>query len=113
VADTNAGSNVEQLTLTDTNATLTLASTKGLTVIAGSNKSSSLTIKGTLANLNAALSGLTFTPTLGFSGSAALDFSYKDLLTGAPNGSARFTVTGTLANLNAGLNGLVYTSTSG
>ena len=58
-----------------------MASTKGLTVISGSNKSSSLTIKGTLANLNADLNGLTFTPTSGYSGSAVLDVSYKDLLT--------------------------------
>ena len=80
VADTNADSNVDQLTLTDSDGTLTLASTKGLTVITGSNRSSSLTIKGTLANLNAALNGLTFTPISGYSGSAVLDVSYKDLL---------------------------------
>ena len=73
VTDPNAGSSVEQLTLTETHGILTLASTKGLTFSAGSNKSSSMTVKGTLTNLNAALNGLTFTPTSGYFGGAALD----------------------------------------
>ncbi len=79
VADVNAGSASEQLSLSITNGTLTLASTKGLTITSGKNASASMTFKGTLTNLNAALNGLTFTPTTGFTGSPSLAISYKNL----------------------------------
>jgi large repetitive protein len=78
VTDSSAGNGTEQLTLTATHGTLTLATTKGLTLTTGSS-SSSITIKGTLANLNAVLNGLRFTPMVGYSGSASLAISYKDL----------------------------------
>ena len=45
-----------------------------------------MTIWGTLANLDAALSGLTFTPTTGYLGSASLSITAKnghDNLTGS------------------------------
>ena len=38
-----------------------------------------MTLKGTLANLNAALNGLKFTPTTNYFGSATLSVSYKNL----------------------------------
>ena len=82
VSDSAAGSGTEQLTLTVTHGKLTLASTKGLTVSAGANGSASLTVKGTLTNLNAGLNGLKFTPTAGYFGSASLTIAYKDLGTG-------------------------------
>ena len=62
VTDVEAGSNAEPLTLTATHGTLKLATTSGLKVVSGTNKSASMTVSGTLANLNAALNGLTFTP---------------------------------------------------
>jgi trimeric autotransporter adhesin len=77
VADVNAGSSVEPLTLTSTDGTLTLGSTTGITITSGANKSASMTINGTLANLNAALSGLTFTPAAVGSGTVVL--SYTDV----------------------------------
>jgi len=89
VADANAGSKVEQLTLVATHGTLTLASTKGLNVTSGSNGAASMTVKGTLANLNADLNGLKFTPTTGYAGSASLTALYKDL---ANNQTASATV---------------------
>ena len=79
VADSNAGSNVEQLTLTVTKGTVSLATTSGITVTSGANGSALMTLQGTLANLNAALNGLQFTPTSGFAGSASLAVSFKDL----------------------------------
>ena len=79
VADVNAGTASEQLSLSITNGTLTLASTKGLTITSGKNSSASMTFKGTLTNLNAALNGLKFTPTTGFTGSPSLTISYKNL----------------------------------
>jgi len=78
VADVEAGSNAEQLTLTATHGTLKLASTSGLTFISGSNRSASMTVRGTLANLNAALNGLTFTPTSRYVGAASITVSIKD-----------------------------------
>jgi hypothetical protein len=77
IADVNAGSAVEPLTLTATDGTLTLGSTTGITFTSGGNNSASMTINGTLANLNAALSGLTFTPAKIGSGTVVL--SYTDI----------------------------------
>ncbi|HEV8067368.1 MAG TPA: PhoPQ-activated protein PqaA family protein [Planctomycetaceae bacterium] len=79
ITDANAGSSVEQLTLTVTNGTLRLAATMGLTITSGSNNSASMTVTGTLANLNAALNGLQFMPTTGYSGPASLSVTFKDL----------------------------------
>jgi hypothetical protein len=79
VADANAGSAIEQLTLTSTNGTLKLGATFGITFISGANKSASMTISGTLANLNHALKNLTFTPTSGYTGSASIALSYTDV----------------------------------
>jgi hypothetical protein len=78
VADVNAGSAVEQLTLTSTHGTLKLGSTTGITVISGANKSASMTISGTLTNLNSALKSLTFTPTSGYTGAASITLTYTD-----------------------------------
>src|SRR6202034_2103056 len=77
IADVSAGSAVEPLTLTAVGGTLTLGSTSGITFSSGTNKSASMTINGTLANLNAALSGLTFTPTT--IGTATVVLSYTDV----------------------------------
>jgi hypothetical protein len=77
-ADADAGSTTEQLTLTATHGTLKLASTSGLKVVSGANKSASMTVSGTLANLNAALNGLTFTPTSRYIGAASITVSLKD-----------------------------------
>ena len=79
ITDVNAGSAIEQLSLSATNGKLTLGSTTGITFSSGANKSSAMTISGTLANLNNALKGLTFTPTTGYSGSASISLAYTDL----------------------------------
>jgi hypothetical protein len=79
VTDTAAGTHIEQLTLVATHGALTLGSTTGLTFVSGSNGSSSIAATGTLANLNAALSGLKFTPTTGYSGPASVSTTYEDL----------------------------------
>jgi hypothetical protein len=78
VADVNAGSAVEQLTLTVTNGKLKLGSTTGITFSSGANNTATMTINGTLTNLNNALKNLTFTPTSGYSGSASISLSYAD-----------------------------------
>lgn len=70
----------ESLTLTVLHGKLTLASTAGLTFTAGSNGSSSMTVKGTLANLNAALNGLVYAPQTNYTGSDTLSISFADSL---------------------------------
>jgi hypothetical protein len=79
VADINAGSAVEQLTLAATNGKLKLGSTSGVTFSSGANSSSSMTITGTLANLNNAIKTLTFTPTTGYTGAATIALGYTDV----------------------------------
>ncbi len=75
----DAGGNVIELTLTATNGTVTLAGTTGLTVTGGADGSSTVTVQGTLADLNDALNGLAFNPTGGHFGSASLQVTTNDL----------------------------------
>ena len=75
--DSFAGGTLETLTLNVTDGVLVLGSTSGLTSVSG-NGSASITATGTLAQLNAAVSGLTYTPGSGFSGSDSLQISLTD-----------------------------------
>jgi len=79
VADSAGSDNLEQLTLVATHGVLNLASTNGLTFTSGSDGSASMTIQGTVADLNADLDGLKFTPTIGYHGPAPLSLSYENL----------------------------------
>jgi hypothetical protein len=78
-----AGSGSNSLTLSVAHGTITLASTTGLSFTTGMNGSDSFTVTGTVANLNAALSGMVYTPTRNFSGSDSLAVKVSD-----PNGYA-------------------------
>ncbi|HXY32884.1 MAG TPA: S53 family peptidase, partial [Planctomycetaceae bacterium] len=77
ISDVNAGSSAEPLTITVTDGTVSLGSTTGITFTSGSNNSASMSITGTLANLDNALSGLVFTPAN--VGSATVVLSYTDV----------------------------------
>jgi hypothetical protein len=80
IADSEAGANALELTLTAAYGKVKFSTLSGLTVVSGANSSTSVTVKGTLASLNAALNGLVFTPTSGYAGAAAsLLFSITDL----------------------------------
>jgi hypothetical protein len=79
LTDAAVSASSDSLTLTVTHGKLTLGSTNGLTFSAGSNGSASMTIEGALPNLNAALIGLTFTPSTGYSGSASLAVKVTDV----------------------------------
>ncbi len=68
-----------EVELSVTNGILTLGSLVGLTVTAGANASSSVTVLGTFTALNAALATLVYTPTLDFNGNATLSISTNDL----------------------------------
>ena len=72
--------NPVQVTLTATSGTITLSGVAGLTFAGGDGTGdATMTFSGTLGDVNAALAGLTFTPTLNFAGSAALAISTNDL----------------------------------
>ena len=79
MADVDANGGQEQITLTVGNGVLNLSGTAGLTLVAGANGSASMTYQGTLANLNTALNGLTYTPNLNYSGADALSIATDDL----------------------------------
>ncbi len=78
LSDSQAGTNSDSLTLSVNDGTLRLASLSGLSIVSGANGSSSMTVSGTLASLNAALSGLVYAPTSGFSGADSLSISLND-----------------------------------
>ena len=75
----DAGGNAIELTLTATNGTVTLAGTTGLTITGGADGSTSVTVQGTLTDLNNALEGMNFSPTAAYFGSASLQVATNDL----------------------------------
>src|SRR4030095_12711373 len=76
IADVDAGSSSVQVTLAATNGVLTLAGTSGLTV--SRHRTGTVTVTGTLANINTAINGLVFAPTGNFNGSANLTVTTND-----------------------------------
>ena len=68
-----------RLALIATNGTLDLSQTTGLTFIDGASGDEHIAFTGTIANINAALEGLTFTPTPGYKGWANLGVGSNDL----------------------------------
>ena len=80
VADIDAGTSPVQIALTAANGVLTLNGTAGLTFSIGTGSGdSSMTLTGTVANIDAALNGLRFDPTFGFSGSTTFTVGTNDL----------------------------------
>ena len=78
VADPDADGGIEQVTLTIPNGTLTLGSVAGLATGSG-NGTGSIALTGTIAQLNAALNGLTFTPAATANGTSLLTITTNDL----------------------------------
>ncbi|WP_160167686.1 DUF4347 domain-containing protein [Methylomonas sp. MK1] len=79
IADADAGGANNEITLTVTNGTLTLAGTTGLTFLAGDGTAdSTMTLRGSASAINTALNGLSFTPTAEYIGSATLTLTTKD-----------------------------------
>lgn len=78
VSDSDADGAMEKITLTATHGTLALSGTTGLTFSSGANISAAMVFTGTLANINAALAGVTFTPASNYTGSAALQIFTND-----------------------------------
>ena len=76
VGDVDANGEIERVTLNVSHGTLSLGSTANLTV--SGNGSASVVFSGTIANLNSALAGLTYTPAAGFIGTDTLHVSIDD-----------------------------------
>ena len=79
VSDADSQGNAEQISLTVSHGTLTLSGTTGLTITAGANGSATMTVQGTLANLNAALNGLSYVSTQYYNGADTLTLVTNDL----------------------------------
>ncbi|RRV15606.1 DUF4347 domain-containing protein [Pseudomonas saudiphocaensis] len=80
ISDVDAGSSIVQVTLTATNGLLTLGNTAGLIFSVGSGSNDgTMTIAGSIADINNALNGLVFSPTGGYNGPASLQITTNDL----------------------------------
>lgn len=81
VADVDAhlGTNQVTATLSVTNGTITLATTSGIGFDAGSDGAASMTIRGTLSDVNAAIATLTYKGTANFNGNDTLNINFNDL----------------------------------
>ena len=80
VSDPNASGTSDSVTLAAQFGTISLGSSNGLTIVASGP--SSMTVNGTLANLNAALSSLVYTPNSNFSGDDLLEISDNNAIDG-------------------------------
>jgi hypothetical protein len=78
LSDVDAAGGTETLSLSALHGVLTLATTAGLTINSGANGSGALQVTGTLANLNAALDGLSYSANNGFNGDDTLTLSLND-----------------------------------
>jgi hypothetical protein len=80
VADLDARGGEEKLTLAVSSGTLRFLSLEGVTVVAGANNSSSITVRGPLARLNALLAGgsVVYRPNPGFGGADLLTLTIDD-----------------------------------
>ena len=78
IADVDVASGQVQLRLRSTSGTATLSQTTGLTFQTGTNGTADFTVRGTLANVNAALDGLRFTPSTNFTGNGSVRLTTDD-----------------------------------
>ena len=79
IDDLDAGNGQVELTLTATNGQITLAGTAGLSFSTGDGTAdTTLVFTGTVADVNAALDGLTFDPTSGYGGAASVQITTSD-----------------------------------
>ena len=79
IADIDAGSGLLAIVLTATNGVVTLGALAGLTFSTGDGTADTVSaFTGTLADVNAALDGLIFTPTPGYSGPASIQLQTDD-----------------------------------
>ncbi|WP_345530972.1 putative Ig domain-containing protein [Viridibacterium curvum] len=79
IADVDAASGAMEVTLSVGNGTLTLSGTTGLSFSTGDGAAdATMTFTGTIANINAALAGLSYTPTANYNGPDTLSIATRD-----------------------------------
>jgi large repetitive protein len=79
ITDIDAGTTgLETVTLSVGHGTLTLATTAGVSIVSGANGSGAVTIRGTLAQVNAAIAGLAYQATANYNGSDVLTVDVVD-----------------------------------
>lgn len=77
--DAHQGTNQVTATLSVTSGTITLATVSGLTFNNGANGDPSMTIQGTLSEVNAAIATLNYKGNANFNGSDTLNVNFNDL----------------------------------
>ena len=77
VADADVGAGALQVTLTATNGTVLVGPVVGVATVSG-NGTATVTIAGSLGDVNSALSGMSFTPDLNYNGAAGVLISTDD-----------------------------------
>ena len=90
IADFGTGTQPVQTTLSVTNGTLLLSGIAGLTFTAGGNGTASMTFTGTVADIDRALDGLSYTPNIGYTGRDTLSISRNDV--GSDGSQTAFTI---------------------
>ncbi|MBB4188105.1 hypothetical protein GGE07_004781 [Sinorhizobium terangae] len=101
VSDVDTGSGTVQVTLTASHGLISLSATTGLSFVVGDGLGDAvMTFTGTVADVNAALTGMVFQPTAGYSGPASLQIITNDL--GLAGSGGAQTDTDTIA-INVGL----------
>ncbi|MCE9604990.1 MAG: DUF4347 domain-containing protein, partial [Planctomycetia bacterium] len=79
ISDVDASTNPVQVTLTAINGLITLNGLSGLSFVTGDGTAdATMTFTGTIANINTALNGLSFTPTTNYNGAASLQIVTND-----------------------------------
>ena len=79
VSDVDANGGLETVTLSVAHGTLTLSTHSGLTFTTGDGTADpTMVFKGTLADINTAIAGLSYAPTLNYNGADTLTFTTND-----------------------------------
>ncbi|WP_370539755.1 MBG domain-containing protein [Algoriphagus sp. Y33] len=79
VSDVDVGSEDVIVSLTASNGMITLSTTAGLVFTTGTGSNdAALSMEGSIADINAAFNGMTFTPTAGYSGLAGITITTND-----------------------------------
>ncbi|MCJ1886616.1 DUF4347 domain-containing protein [Pseudomonas sp. LA21] len=116
IDDADAGGSTVSVTLTASNGQITLGSLNGLVFSVGNGTGDgTMTFQGSLADINIALAGLTFTPTPGYYGPASLQITTNDLGNAGSGGSQTDTDTIliTVAQPNPSITGVAGASPDG
>ncbi|PLP95591.1 hypothetical protein CYD26_03025 [Pseudomonas sp. FFUP_PS_473] len=115
ITDVDVGGNVMTLSLNAAQGQMTLGSIVGLSFSTGDGTNdTSMTFTGTLAAINAALNGLTFTPQAGYNGTGAITIESNDQGYSGSGGvkSDVDTLLITIAPINPKVTGVVATPSS-